>query len=328
MNSEFDISSTLKKINFINRYHVEGRSSIADMFKPKKRCGIYILSFSNGEYYCGQAVDVTRRFIQHTKNHSDIVALYFKEVPGDCLNDEERCCIHTLEADGAYLRNIALTSIPHGECDFDLIMPEDQQEYWLSNLDYRDLVGPRMVDDILRMKYHRRFQRMMLIPGIEEAIGALRKYIQVGVPAVRRGEGSFWICSCMPRFSGELTIISRININWQEVFTACYDPLFKNYSYSFHMALTPFLNQSRVRSLNRRVRYLFSGVNKTSQKYVPGGQDQVNLNCSNIAAAMQLMDDPAILSAIRLFNLRLMRKGPSPSSRYHCLNLADRLVEN
>jgi len=39
---------------------VHGRASIADFFKPRRRCGIYVLRFSKEEFYVGQAVDVTR----------------------------------------------------------------------------------------------------------------------------------------------------------------------------------------------------------------------------------------------------------------------------
>jgi hypothetical protein len=45
--------------------YVQGRTSIADSFKPRRRCGIYVLRFSNEEFYVGQAVDVTIRYAQH-----------------------------------------------------------------------------------------------------------------------------------------------------------------------------------------------------------------------------------------------------------------------
>ena len=51
---------------------VAGRASIADLFRPSKRCGLYILHFDNGEFYAGQAIDVTRGYVQHRKVHSDI----------------------------------------------------------------------------------------------------------------------------------------------------------------------------------------------------------------------------------------------------------------
>jgi MOSC domain-containing protein YiiM len=58
---------------FSQLHHVQGRASIADLFPQGKRCGLYILYFLDGEIYAGQALDVTRRYVQHCKVHCDIV---------------------------------------------------------------------------------------------------------------------------------------------------------------------------------------------------------------------------------------------------------------
>jgi hypothetical protein len=78
------------------------------------------LSFANGEIYAGQALDVTRRYVQHRKVHGDIEKISFRRVAKDKLNNEERALIRTLEQNGHRLRNITFTSIPKGESDFDL----------------------------------------------------------------------------------------------------------------------------------------------------------------------------------------------------------------
>ena len=77
---------TLSDLGFTEAFDVEGRASIADLFKPNQRCGIYILHTSNEEHYAGQAIDVTRRYVQHIKNHIDIVKLSFKRVLQKKLN--------------------------------------------------------------------------------------------------------------------------------------------------------------------------------------------------------------------------------------------------
>jgi hypothetical protein len=106
------MNETIKTLGFPDPYPVEGRSSIANLFKSRQRCGIYLLHFTTGEYYCGQAADVTRRFVEHTKNHPDICEIHFKEIPQKSLNEVEMHCIHSLEAAGFRLRNISLTSMP------------------------------------------------------------------------------------------------------------------------------------------------------------------------------------------------------------------------
>lgn len=87
----------LEVMGFSRWRHVHGRASIADLFKPQKRRGIYVLRFSNGEFYVGQAVDVTRRYAQHRKTYSDIEEIAFKPVPKDKLGEEERSLIGRLE---------------------------------------------------------------------------------------------------------------------------------------------------------------------------------------------------------------------------------------
>lgn len=148
-----NINSVLQDLQFDVTHYVENRASIADLFKPDKRCGIYILHFVSGEYYVGQTVDVTRRYVQHSKNHSDIRQISFQETKLNSLNDVERKAIGIFERQGFPIRNIALTSIPKGESDFDLIMPEEAQIKWLNNPNIINVGGNRLVEPKFRRKY-------------------------------------------------------------------------------------------------------------------------------------------------------------------------------
>jgi hypothetical protein len=60
-------------------------------------------------------------------------------------------------------------------------------------------------------------------------------------------------------------------------------------------------------------------------QYKPGGSDQINITLPARAAG-PFLSDPEVLPAIRLFNLRLMKKGPCNFGRYHCMDLADRSI--
>jgi hypothetical protein len=82
---------------------------LANTNKPPRRCGIYILRFSNGEVYAGQAVDVTRRYAQHRKTYGDIEQMAFKQTPRGKLDEEERSLIWRLERQGWPLRNVTST---------------------------------------------------------------------------------------------------------------------------------------------------------------------------------------------------------------------------
>jgi len=128
------------------------------------------LQFLGGEVYAGQSVDVTRRYVQHRKTHSDIESLCFKPVPGDKLDQEEREVIWTLEQRGFRLRNITFTSTPIGETDFDLVMPTDEQARWLSDPSYVDCDRTRVNDMDLRRKHSRKLQQMLEQPQADDAL--------------------------------------------------------------------------------------------------------------------------------------------------------------
>lgn len=304
--------------DFTQPRHIQGRASIADLFPPGKRCGLYILHFTNGEIYTGQALDVTRRYVQHRKVHSDIERISFRRVAKYRLNDEERALIWSLEESGHHLRNITFTSIPKGESDFDLVMPAEEQDRWLKDPSYVDSSGSRVVDPELRRKYSKKFERFTAMPRSDEVIAILRSYVQTGLPAFRRGEVSFWCVSCMPGRD----VYARINIYWQEVLTVS---VAENELWlSVHMADSPFVPLSDEAQALLFERH--PTVELWEHQYKPGGPDQVAFTLP-VADARPFLSDPVVLPAIRLFNMRLMKKGPCNFARYHCMDLADRLVD-
>jgi hypothetical protein len=303
---------------FPQSHRVWGRASIADLFKPGERCGLYVLHFANGDIYAGQALDVTRRFVQHRKVHADIEEISFKQVPKDRLNDEERALIWSLERGGQRLRNITFTSVPKGESDFDLVMSLEEQNRWLKDPSYIDFGGSRIVDPGLRRKYSRKYKSFAELPSSDEMLGVLRSYVQAGIPAFLRSEVSFWSVSCMP----VRNVYARINIYWQEVLTVSVaeDELLV----SLHVADSPFtlLSDEALTLFFER----HPALEVTDHGYGPGGPDQVNLALP-LAEAKTFISDPEVLPAIRLFNLRLIKKGPCNFARYHCMDLADKLVD-
>jgi hypothetical protein len=208
----------LCQLGFSKSYSAEGRSSIADLFKPGRRCGIYVLGFSNDEWYCGQARDVARRFVQHRKNHADIVSIRFMEVEQERLDEVERTCIHTLEAGKYSLRNIVYVSVVEGETDFDLVMSLEAQNIWKNDLNFVDHDGPRASDESLRRRYHRKFEKFNQSEHSDRVIEALRLYAQWSIPVIKRSELSFWTVSCLPACRiPDVIIYARVNLYWQEV---------------------------------------------------------------------------------------------------------------
>lgn len=327
------VDETLLQLGFLKTYQVKGRATVADLFRPSRRCGIYVLHFSNGQHYVGKAVDVVRRYAQHRHTHTDIEKISFKRVAVSKLDAEEKATVRAVEIYGFRLRNIQLVSFSYGETDFDLIMSPEDQERWLNDLSYQDLAGERVVDELQRSRYRQRFLQFEQMPLAREIIRVLHEYIRNCVPAIKRGEKSFWICSCLPNNSKML--YSRINLGWQTTLEA--------YVYEgkrlFRWCLTRFMAEQvfelSLQQVNREFEMVISFENYTEMEVVveksgltQGGQDQVWINVFGSENALRLIQDSYMLAAIRVFNLGLLQKGPCPYGRNHCLDLADKLIES
>lgn len=316
--------SLLHSLGLVRYETVVGRYSIADLFPSGERCGIYILHFTDGWFYVGQAVDITRRYVQHRQVHLDIERISFKSVGNANLDAEERVAVRTLEDAGYRLRNIALVSMPMGETDFDVVMDRAEQERWLVGGTYAESVRNRITDTELRTKYRRKYQQLRQMPHSADAIALLRAYVQKCVPAFVGGEQSFWSCTCLPSYpKPSITILSRININWQEVFTLFTQE--QELYATWHLAHSPFgSGQSWTLSKLKLVMRYKADIDL--HRYTPGGDDQFALTACGPKNLLRMLNDRQIIAAARLFNLRLCRKGPNQFSRYHCLDLADELV--
>lgn len=218
---------------------VRGRASVADLYRPGRRCGIYTLGFETEERYVGQTVDVVRRFSQHRKTHADITHITFQPCAAQELDQTERHCIHTLEAAGVALRNIALMSVVSGERDLDLVLSPDEQAAWLNDHDAIEKGGERIQDDALRKRHRRKYERLLTLPHAQEALLTLGLYLNTTLPAPRRTELTFWMVSCLPYGVGrEETLYARVSLNMQEVFSLIGFP--EGLSATFHLARTPF----------------------------------------------------------------------------------------
>lgn len=299
----------------------EGRSSVADLYKPGARCGVYVLMFTDGQAYVGQSVDVVRRYAQHCYVHQDIKALTFKEVCTDDLDREEQELIRVIEQTGYGLRNTVFSALPPIESDFDLVMDPSEQRLWLTDLDKYDTTGPRIINDGLRRKQAAKYKRFRENCGIDEIIENVRQYVRSGIPAIKRSEVSFWSLSCLPAYAcSEITVFMRLNIHWQEVLTVFREKQSGLDFFSLHVAAEPVEADVQLRDDVPEVEIY-------EHRYVPGGHDQVNLVVPCRALNM-LMSRRSLRTAIRRFNHRLMKKGACNFARHHCLDLADTVLED
>ncbi len=303
---------------------ISQRVSIADLYRADKRCGVYVLEFTNGEVYAGQAVDVTRRYIQHRKTHQDICRISFRPIARQNLNEEERSMIWNLERLEFALRNITFTSILQGERDFDLIMPVEEQALWLNNPNYSHPTLERPNDVALRRKYKKKYEQLLTQPFATEAIEITKYYVQNCVPVVSLSEMTFWAVTCLPYSTGGVKVYTRININWQEVFSIFYFYKEGQLEFSWHLALSPLVDEYGE-SLDAFFA-IYPELGGSEHFYEPGGSDQIHLVSFDLDETWRLLENDTFIKAIKLFNLRLMRRGPCTFNRYHCFDLADRLI--
>jgi hypothetical protein len=307
------------KAGFATRFHrVVGRASIADLFKQGRRCGVYLLYFRNGEMYVGQAKDVTKRYAQHRKTWRDIVMLSFQVVSPTKLDEVEQTAIKTLDRT-KLLRNILHASapvIPEGDCDLDNVLNPAEQDRWLVNSNYKGgNLCERIVDEELRKKYHARYKKFAKDREFEVIVGFLRHYVLNCLPAPAQTEVVFWSLSCAP----STAVRARVNLNMQDVLTVYQED--DRIWASFHLAKSPLPKEIRDELVQRVISIHLSG-----HKYKPGGPDQMRI-IVDLYDAQDLVENHSVLSAVRLFNLRLMRKGVCMWGKNHCLDLADTIFQ-
>lgn len=310
------VGAMLKRLGFRNPVDAPESGSIAPEFRSqRRRCGVYVLHFANGEYYVGQTIDITRRFVQHRTRHRDIVKVSFCSLGRSLLDFHEGQLIRLLETCGFRLRNIDMTSIlPTEPGSFDAIMDTAQQQRWLSDLSFVDLVGSRPQPTRGDQLYHERFQDLMGLEWYDELLDIVRAYIHNGIPAIARGEASYWQTSVLP---DSYMVLVRININWQEVFFATLN----EHGPCFYLIVSKRELQRTFGDDLIELTHRYPELEWEGSFYRAGGSDQVSLLIEGLDAARRLLADPNALPAIRLFNMRLMKRGKCPWARSHNFEL-------
>lgn len=314
--------------DFDEGLEVQGRISVSDLFsKSKARCGIYLLSFSDNTYYIGQATDVVKRFSQHRKKYSNVEMLWFQPVSKKTLNDLEKLTIAKAERSGLLLTNKSLVTNIIGDTDLDLIITPNEQEEWLeknkniSNEGF-DLYSKIDLKYILKYKYN--FEKFKQLREYKELKKILNLYITKCIPAYKKTEMSFWSLSCLPSTNQSARYFC-LNVNFMEVFVVgC--PKKTDITSGFIVTTYRFLNDEK--DIDRIYKkYKTVDLDETSH-YRAAGDDQVRIRFSDLKEFENLlMTENDIVDSIKEMNLRLMRKGGTIYSRYHCFDLVKDVLE-
>jgi hypothetical protein len=190
-------------------------TSVAALLPEGARRGIYVLEFTNGERYVGQATDAASRFQAHrhgSDHHApwtDIVAFGFREIPNGSLDAAERSMIHQQRAAGVKLRN-RVGNLEHTQPSaLDQFVPVVEQRHWATGGATYEAApfaeaasrpaGP--TPKLLTARLGR--ERLPDGRPIHEAvIDELAQLVSLAIPSAVELEGRFWTLSDYPSTAG------------------------------------------------------------------------------------------------------------------------------
>ena len=301
--------------------------SISHLFgTSKKRCGIYLLQFTDELFYIGQAVDVVRRFSQHRRNYDDIQGFSFIPIVKDSLNEVEKELIFNAESLVFKLKNAVHVSSILGDTDFDLLMPISEQDAWLSatsQLATGENQPKITLPESQQVRFSKNFAQFTEHPSSQAALMLLREYINECVPVPRRSEYSFWSVSCMPSTNKDTwPRLLCVNAAMMELFVVGWEKK-TNLLWSF-LTVDEDVLSDYWPSPDEFLKH-FPDVEFVARGYRDAGQNQITLSCSGDTAMRRLLSDIGVCKAAAALNIRVMRKRANIYMKFHCVQLANQV---
>lgn len=145
-----------------SQHDVNALESMSHLIPGNERCGIYVLSFDNGEQYVGQSIDVVTRYASHRRRWADIATLDWHSCEAALLDEREQGVIAAKLAAGQRLRNIRWARGPLAASPLDSTVTPAEQLVWLTGEDPFDAGAiERRVNEEQRIKKHAAFRRLM-----------------------------------------------------------------------------------------------------------------------------------------------------------------------
>lgn len=319
--------TTLGQLGFSRLNGINGLLSIAHLFGiTRSRCGIYVLSFSDGLFYIGQAVDVVRRFAQHRLVHGSICGFSFRAVDKTNLDREEQRSIAVAERAGIPLTNRVHVSQVSGETDLAELLSVAQQEDWLEGKQV-EVPGGVVFDSEhpQRLRFRHQFQRLSQTPLYLDIRHILIAYTQNCIPVPGVTQFSFWSVSALPATNrGSWPRLAAININGMET-------LVVGHYYNDPDRIWGFINVTASvlkecfgdrAALTR----MLADCSCNDRHYRTAGPDSTQVCCEGVAALTAALGHLGVIRAAKTLVLRLMRKGPTIFSKFHAPDLADVII--
>jgi hypothetical protein len=309
------------------RFPVDGLSSVNQLLpRSESKCGIYVLSFADGQLYVGQAVNVVRRFPKHKQTYPDITELHFWRFNRDALDNVEKFGIQRLQAAGFLLRNVTHASGRLGASRFDSVVTPQQQDQWLMSIP-TDFVGddPRQERPEQRLRNRTKFDRLVADPRFDDLVPGLRRYVARTIPFPRRTELGSWSVSAVPSTNKD-SWPRLLAVTVQALETLIVEaPVDDNTRTMVRINVDLAIILHRWGNLDRlRATFPAAYVREARYNVRPG---VLALEVEGTRNLMRLLDLDGVTDSARRLNLDLMRKGPAFQWQHHSYGLADRLLE-
>lgn len=168
----------------------------------RDRCGIYVLRFSDGSAYVGQAGDVVRRFNSHSRDWAKklpgvaIESVEFAPCPVDLLNAAEKSMIAELDKTTS-LQNRLITDWPGGKGDIQVT--HSNAPALRIPLNRAERTTPTQDNDGRKLARYSEYSRDPVSDLFSEFAGI---YLAETMSSPATIAGSLWTCTALPSTGG------------------------------------------------------------------------------------------------------------------------------
>lgn len=293
--------------------------------KEENRSGVYILEFSNNEYYIGQTKNIKTRIKQHYKKYEDILNTYFIFIEQELLLDKENEVISLFEMNRFRIRNLK-------QINFLNLFNMDNQLQWKKNYEYNKVDGIKFDNSNLRQEFSERYKLLKNKKYFKSLIKMLSIYIYKTIPNFIASEFNYWNITCMPKYLKKDNCISRININSVpilSIFEKSEDSIY----FMLFISKINILKYLKIKKNLHTILEEFPSLRLQLREafFEKTNNDEVTLIIDQ-NEFIELLNNPIIISSIRIFNLRMMNNvGKEIDYRRkisHCLDLSDFVIRN
>lgn len=298
--------------------------------KSSARSGIYVHSFGrSGQFYVGRAKDITARYVQHTRNYTDISHTSIKLCHESDMSVSEKETIDAMKKLFP-LRNKLADWFDLCADEIEKLRSELSGDVWLKD-DTAVYTGKQKFSDQGQMdRYKSAFEKAMSSDYFNEgeAAGVFARYIRTCIPQPASTETLFWTIGCMTKGlytdHPKLVAMVRLNVAKPEVMTAIIDE-----HYGKKGPRLVYMMRVAADSIDSKEfkRLMALGADHLHDVHKPTGQKLHKFFVQSPAVVHAFLDSAQFRRAAKLHNLTLMRYSATYGSMAdcHCLPMSTHL---